>query len=165
MCRRDAMKLLTRQSLQQEIFGGQQFAMISISCVKDGTDVILGQTTKDLDQSTEMISLHTSHAQEMVPKFLPLWFLDIIPRQDDHRLDDYLMTEEQAKQIVDFIEETKDMPLVVHCTAGISRSGAVGAYASIARGEEDEFWKAHERYIHPNVHVLSLLKRHLYQGE
>jgi len=164
LSRNEAMMLLSRPSLQEHIIGNESAALISISCVKDATDSILEQHP-GLDMSSEMVSLFESKTNKTFTKFLPLYFLDIMPREDEHRLDDYLMTEEDANEIIQFIEETKDMPLVVHCTAGISRSGAVGAYASIVRDEEKEFWAEYEKYIHPNNHVLSLLKRHLFKGE
>ena len=161
--RTDAIELLSDKERQAKIFGGKQFAMISISCIKDESDPI-NEKYPSFDTEREMIELHQKYATEYVTDFLPVSFLDIVPRKDLTHLDDYLMTEAHADAIIDFIESTKDLPLVVHCTAGISRSGAVGAYASIVRNEEKEFWDAHEKYIHPNVHVLSLLKRHLHEG-
>lgn len=52
------------------------------------------------------------------------------------------MTVEQANQIIDFILKTfnQDKDLFVHCTAGISRSGAVGLFAN----------QFINRYIKPN---------------
>lgn len=38
-----------------------------------------------------------------------------------------LMSDEQAKQIVDFVEKYSDYVIIVHCDAGISRSSAVAA--------------------------------------
>ena len=164
LSRRDAIELLSNASLQEHVIGNESAALISISCVKDEADPLLNDYI-GLDMSSEMMNLFESSTNKSFTKVLPLYFLDIMPREDEHRLDDYLMTEEQANEIIQFIEETKDMPLVIHCTAGISRSGAVGAYASIVRDEEEAFWTEYEKYIHPNNHVLSLLKRHLFKGE
>lgn len=52
------------------------------------------------------------------------------------------MTVEQAKQIINFILKTfnQNKDLYVHCTAGISRSGAVGLFAN----------QFVNRYIKPN---------------
>lgn len=164
LSRNDAMNVLSNPLAQEYMFGDECAALISISCVKDDTDPLL-DSYAGLDTSSEIVSLFESSTNKSFTKFLPLWFLDIVPRENEHRLDNYLMTKEQANEIIQFIEETKDIPLVIHCTAGVSRSGAVGAYASIIRDEEDVFWGEYEKYIHPNNHVLSLLKRHLFKGE
>lgn len=38
-----------------------------------------------------------------------------------------MMTDEDAKKVVEFTERNKDKPIIVHCDAGISRSAGVGA--------------------------------------
>ena len=38
-----------------------------------------------------------------------------------------LMSSDEAKAIVDFVERNKDKYIIVHCDAGISRSSAVAA--------------------------------------
>lgn len=78
------------------------------------------------------------------------------------------ISENQAKQIVDFILEThkQGKDLFVHCTAGISRSGAVGLFANqyinrfIDKNEDD--FHCNEIYgfnknIMPNPTVSSIL--------
>ena len=48
-------------------------------------------------------------------------------------------TIEMARQIVSFVQETGDHPILIHCTAGISRSGAVGLAIAEQCGCEEEF--------------------------
>ena len=74
------------------------------------------------------------------------------------------MTPEQARTIVDFVRIEDNRPIIVHCTAGISRSGAVGevlnwyfnCYLEDNRADD---W-GNERIncdIVPNAHVRRLL--------
>ena len=82
------------------------------------------------------------------------------------------MTPEQAKQIADFIRIEDDRPIVVHCTAGISRSGAVGEvldwyYNCWLEDNRQDHW-GNERInsdIVPNSHVRRLLLAELQQSE
>ena len=74
------------------------------------------------------------------------------------------MTPEQAKQIADFVCTGDKRPLAVHCSAGISRSGAVGEVLNwyfnrcLADNEADyrEFKLRHPDLV-PNAHVQKLL--------
>lgn len=70
------------------------------------------------------------------------------------------MTYLQAEELVSFIVKHKDKKsCIVHCSAGISRSGAVGTFINDIYGVKyDEFIK-NNPYIQANVHVYSLLKK------
>ncbi len=65
----------------------------------------------------------------------------------------------QAKDLFEFIKKHKDkQSCIIHCAAGISRSGAVGTFINdYIGGDFFEFKKANP-YIHPNPLVLKLLK-------
>ena len=74
------------------------------------------------------------------------------------------MTPEQAKQIVDFIHTDDNRPIMVHCTAGVSRSGAVGHVLNwyfnryITANQPDyHLNESMNRRIIPNSHVRRLL--------
>jgi predicted protein tyrosine phosphatase len=69
-------------------------------------------------------------------------------------------TEEQGKAIIDFIESNKDKrQFIVHCAAGISRSGAVGLFINdYFAGNYDEFMKINP-YVHPNGHITRTLNK------
>ena len=76
----------------------------------------------------------------------------------------HAMTPEQAKQIVDFVRIEDDRPIIVHCTAGISRSGAVGEvlnwYFNRYLKDNPPVYRLNEimnRDIVPNNHVRRLL--------
>ncbi len=68
----------------------------------------------------------------------------------------------QAEELLMFIDSHKDKDIcVVHCTAGISRSGAVGTFINeYIDGDRDAFEKRNP-YLHPNNLVLRLLKEAL----
>ena len=74
------------------------------------------------------------------------------------------MTPEQARAIVDFVCAEDDRPIIVYCTAGISRSGAVGEvlnwYFNRYLADNQSVYSLNEvlnRGIVPNAHVRRLL--------
>lgn len=73
----------------------------------------------------------------------------------------WAMTEEQAKQTVEFIEKNIGKKFYIHCLAGISRSGACGTFIESNYEEYKdtlfEKWK-----LRPNVDVLAKLNRTLW---
>lgn len=93
-------------------------------------------------------------------KVLPLQFDDLRDDQVEkcllHGFTPTLFTKEQASKIIDFIrelqEETKDSELVIHCDAGISRSGAVATF--ISSYIKIPFF---DPYVRPNTYVLKTL--------
>ncbi len=71
-------------------------------------------------------------------------------------------TSVQAKELLEFIESNKDKEsCIVHCAAGISRSGAVGTFINDYFGENWFEFKKTNPHIHPNGLVLRLLKNEL----
>lgn len=77
------------------------------------------------------------------------------------------MTEKQADKCIDFIERNKEKDFLIHCKAGISRSGAFGQFIyDFFSNKNENDKKDFERYnshIRPNNHVLRLLKRSFYK--
>lgn len=71
----------------------------------------------------------------------------------------YPMTEEQGKTILDFIRANEDKDnFIIHCAAGISRSGAVAKFANeLFGGEERDYWAVNP-YTHPNARILGILR-------
>ena len=96
------------------------------------------------------------------PRFLNAKNL-LILRFDDMDEGPTAMTPEDARKIVDFIG-VGDLPIIVHCSAGISRSGAVGSVLNwyfnrfLADNADEcrEFELRHPDLI-PNAHVRKLL--------
>ena len=84
---------------------------------------------------------------------LTLYFDDIIKPVDGY----VLFNEEQAAQIIEFIEEHRSAEtLLVHCYGGQSRSRAVGAFALEMLGGDNSRYFEDSRL---NRHVYAALKR------
>lgn len=67
---------------------------------------------------------------------------------------------EQAKDIVQFVERNKDAKIcMVHCAAGVSRSGAVGTFINDIYGIPYEDFRVDNPHILPNARVIAELRR------
>ena len=78
-----------------------------------------------------------------------------------------LFTPELAERIMRFVDDGS-MPVVVHCTQGVSRSGAVGYVLdrwfnrTISQNETDhEYFEEHNQLIMPNPNVTDVFLRFL----
>lgn len=83
---------------------------------------------------------------------------------DDIAVDEYnkiLFSDEHAKQIIKFVENIskENFQIIIHCAAGISRSGAVGSFLQYYFDTDYEKFKSTNIKISPNYHVLSVLKK------
>ncbi len=96
-------------------------------------------------------------------------------RFDDIAVPDYetgiLFSEKDAQAILSFVHDDS-MPLIVHCSAGISRSGAVGEvldwYYNQWRSDnkdDHQYFLENNRQVMPNPLVRRLLMQALYQKE
>jgi predicted protein tyrosine phosphatase len=74
------------------------------------------------------------------------------------------MSEEQALEVIKFVEKMDNNSNVyVHCTAGVSRSGAVGAFINDYFGRSWDKFKFDNPQVIPNSHISSLLKKMYYR--
>ena len=92
----------------------------------------------------------------------------LVLRFDDVEDGPNAMTPEQAKRIVDFAFNGSRLPIVVHCSAGISRSGAVGSVLNLyfnrcIDDDETEYREFERRHpdLDPNARVRKLLEEEL----
>lgn len=71
----------------------------------------------------------------------------------------YVFTIGHAKELYEFIKRNKDKSMaILHCGAGISRSGAIGTFIFDLYGNGDyEEFKRKNSQIYPNHHILRLL--------
>jgi len=130
-----------------------------------------------------LISIHTRDTEEdvlckgvfadVLPKirckgYVSVQFWDILEThltdQFVNRYPEYkLFDEDDARKIIAFIDKanaaTANSSLVVHCDAGISRSGAVGTFACDYLGLDYMTFKEMNRNIRPNVYVSNILYR------
>ena len=82
--------------------------------------------------------------------------VELYPQNCDH-----IFSEDMANQVIDHIIANKDKPLaIIHCGAGISRSGAIGTFLfdRCGDGDYDAFKRKNPR-ITPNQHVLKTLDK------
>jgi protein tyrosine/serine phosphatase len=70
-------------------------------------------------------------------------------------------SEEQAREVVEFIDKNKNKTFLIHCLAGISRSGAVGRFLYDYYPWVDREWfdVNVKRRIQPNQRVYNELKK------
>ena len=142
---------------------------VLVKSVYDAFDYVLAHYypagLEDLAEKTDtyaVISIQDTHtggfgftfAQNRFCKgVLTLYFDDIVRPVDGA----VLFSETQARQIIDFIPEHRDVEtLLIHCYGGQSRSRAVGAFAVRMLGEDNS------RYFSegcPNQHVYDTLMR------
>ena len=122
---------------------------------------------REFFRDNRIISINSvSHPAEVPPfseEFLDADNLLILYFDDVDEGFPNAMTPEQAKQIVDFVRIEDDRPIIVHCTAGISRSGAVGEvlnwYFNRFEADDSDYRKFEIMHpdIVPNSHVRRLL--------
>lgn len=80
----------------------------------------------------------------------------------------YGISEEQTKELYDFIDKNIGKDFYIHCRAGKSRSQAIFAYIVNMYGEEYGYSKKYSGLkenpcITPNMRVLTMLKREYYK--
>jgi len=111
----------------------------------------------DADQVLESLGCH---------EILSLRFSDISSTQyhsmskyKNHKKHLVLFSDNHAKQIIDFIDRQKDkiIDLVVHCEAGISRSGAVGLFVCRYLGLDERKYRDDNPEIEPNHYIFNVL--------
>ena len=130
------------------------------------------QAEKDILATHRVISIQTSNGDDTEPTFsqnslsspnlLCMVFDDIVDETGRQ------FTSDDAKAILDFVCDDS-MPLMVHCTAGIARSGAVGEvldwYYNCWKSQNDEdhqYFLRENPQVMPNSTVRRLLMRELY---
>lgn len=83
------------------------------------------------------------------------WFWDVPEKIGNYNP----ISENQAQDIYNFIQNNKDKKMcIVHCTAGVSRSGAVGTFVNNLYGNPSNDFNSDNPFILPNELVLNLLE-------
>ena len=129
----------------------------------------------ELLEKAKIISINSSWGFDDAPPFserflnhphlLTLTFDDICnePETPEDLGNAVLFNEAMAQQIMRFVDDGK-LPLLVHCTAGISRSGAVGEVLNWYFNRylknnttDDEDFVRNNRQIQPNTLVRKIM--------
>lgn len=87
-----------------------------------------------------------------------LWFDDVL--EDGDTISKYnrvglKATNAQLNDIIDFIERNEDKKFIIHCSAGVSRSGAVGMYITRLLKRSVKKYLKHNPRVKPNLMILS----------
>lgn len=136
-------------------------------------------TEAELLAKAKIISINSSWGFDDIPPFsedllnhphlLTLTFDDICnePETPEDLGNAVLFNEAMAQQIMRFVDDGK-LPLLVHCTAGISRSGAVGEVLNWyfnryleRNAADDEDFTQNNRQIQPNTIVRRIMLEEL----
>ena len=132
-------------------------------------------TEADLLEKSKIISINSSWGFDDTPPFSPellnhphlltLTFDDICnePETPEDLGNTMLFNEDMAHAIIRFVDDCQ-LPLLVHCTAGISRSGAVGEvlnwyfnrYLETNTADDEDFVQ-NNRQIQPNTIVRRIM--------
>ena len=132
-------------------------------------------TELELLEKSKIISINSSWGFDDTPPFseeylnhphlLTLTFDDICnePERPEDLGNAILFNEDMAHAIMRFVDDGK-LPLLVHCTAGISRSGAVGEvlnwyfnrYLETNTADNEDFVR-NNRQIQPNTIVRKIM--------
>ena len=99
---------------------------------------------------------------------LILYFDDLDDPDSPYQRGGRFMSEADAEAIARFVDSPDQRPIFVHCTAGVSRSAAIGASlneyynkkCTLNESDHASFWSRHPD-ISPNLHVMKLLWRRL----
>ena len=126
---------------------------------------------KEILATHRVISIQTSNGYDTDPPFSPelLTSPNLLCMVFDDTVENSgrLFTEEDAKAIFDFVCDDS-LSVIVHCTAGIARSGAVGdvldVYYNRYRNNDKDHWYflLKNSLIRPNTTVHRLMMRELY---
>jgi len=119
-------------------------------------------STQDIQLA--FISIHDPGKPRIVedaPNILNLWFHDA---EDSPDGDLTLFSDEMATKIANFVKNNQNSNIwMVHCTAGISRSGAVGETLAEFLGIPYKEFKRTNPRVQPNILVKKLLGEKLLQ--
>ena len=132
-------------------------------------------TEAELLAKSKIISINSSWGFDDTPPFseellnhphlLTLTFDDICnePETPEDLGNAILFNEDMAHAIMRFVDD-RQLPLLVHCTAGISRSGAVGEVLNWyfnryleTNTVDDEYFTQNNRQIQPNTIVRRIM--------
>lgn len=150
--------ILPRTYFEERIGADEIFRLLKMH------KVISIQSSSGWDSETPFSAEHRKS-----PNLLCMVFDDYfgVPEDPVERSRVALFTPEHAERIMRFVDDGS-MPLVVHCTQGVSRSGAVGYVLDryfnrvLAKNEKDyEYFMTRNPFIMPNPNVVEVFLKFL----
>lgn len=91
---------------------------------------------------------------------LNIWIHDVDEEDDQEKYIHF--NNEMANQVIQFIEKNrKAKNWILHCTAGISRSGAIGEFISDYLGQDYFQFKRDNPQINPNSEIKKILNNYV----
>lgn len=118
-------------------------------CIADGEDFKILQEKG----CTDVLELYFSDVTDEQ-------YRAIVQRYPEMKSEIKLFSADQAKEIVSYlkdINQKSDSILIAQCSAGISRSGAVGTFACRFLGLDEKILRMNNPFINPNAYVYDLL--------
>jgi predicted protein tyrosine phosphatase len=113
------------------------------------------------DTSDLRLGVNRTHFKREHPNVKILYFDDVEKEGETSPTNPYRcepFSEKQAEELLDFIESNSDkLQCFVHCMAGISRSGAVGAFVNDFFGGRYSDFVADNPQVLPNARVTRML--------
>lgn len=137
-----------------------------------------GVTNENVEQQDKLFFISINNQDDKTPSFftsnkknvLNITFADLeedkeLPILGENRTETFkAMTREQAAELYTFIKANKDKEAVlIHCTAGVARSGAVGVFINDFIGGNYHELMRNNPSIQPNPHVYRLLHDEWYK--
>lgn len=137
-----------------------------------------GVTNENVEQQDKLFFISINNQDDKTPNFftsnkknvLNMTFADLeedkeLPILGENRTETFkAMTREQAAELYQFIKANKDKEAVlIHCTAGVARSGAVGVFINDFIGGNYHELMRNNPSIQPNSHVYRLLHNEWYK--
>ena len=120
----------------------------------------INNNTVELYEDTFFISIHHNGVKETYfenKKNVKVMFFDDCTFKLENATP---MNADQADELLNFIDENLDKKTcIVHCAAGISRSGAIGTFLCDYTESDFDVFVQTNPHIHPNVLVLNLMKK------
>lgn len=135
--------LIKEHNITNETVNQRNTAFIQILCTDNGEEFVL-------NNNDNVLSLRFDDIDE--PLDLKLF--------GEEYVQVYPMSEVQADHIVEFVEKNKDKEtFIVHCMAGVSRSGGVTRWISEHFKQSNFAYREENPYVKPNQRIINLLRK------
>lgn len=129
--------------IKDDLINNNRCALISILNYDDTEKII-----EDIPGKSVTLTFDDIGRYDIIPEDLLSPYCNMI-----------LFNKEHAEKIINFQKTLgKEIEyIIIHCTAGVSRSGAIATFLQEIYNDDND-WFIKNNNIHPNIHVLTLLR-------